>query len=174
MAREIIEFDCFGLNFRTKQFSAKFASELIISDEEQQPRDILANTEVLFNGLWIAFNNDKAINDYMKDKANIMPPRDVLRVIVGHVMRLNFEWMKAWRGVKMPARFLSNIEPPESENITSIISTVISHGLATLKECEEYYSLQDIFLMIDALTIKNIGAALANEEAEAEAKRRQR
>lgn len=171
MARTITEWDVFGVKYRTRDYSAAFAANLIEERGDPEPRKVLIDTEVLDGESWHSLSDNSNINKFIADKAGILPPQQVLKVIMAHVTRLQFDWLDSWEGVKMPRRFQSLADSIISDNVPSMISTIIGSELATLRELEEYYSLKDLFLMLESLTVKNVNAALAHEEAEEAAKR---
>lgn len=49
-------------------------------------------------------------------------------------------------------------------NIDPVIAHVISRRLATLKEVDEYYGTEDIFDMLEILSVDDNNQAIANEQ----------
>ena len=165
--RKVIKWDYAGKNYRTKHYSAAQAVEILFADGNTPPEEALSLTEIqLKDGSWAALDTTQAINSLLVDEHNITSPRGLLGIALAKVSRINFDFLKDWKGVDMPRRFSSNVDSVQSDNISPLLGQLVSSGTATLKELEEYYSLQDVFVMLDALTVKAVNDCLAHEEAE--------
>jgi hypothetical protein len=163
------EFEAFGRQYRTTQFPAVRALE-IMEMKVQHPVCVLERTEVKQNGVWTALNSAEAINELVFDDAAIIAPRLALNGILSLVGDYSFGFLREWRGAKVPTRFTSGAQSIESKNIDPTIGTLTTEGMATMKELEEYYTLEDAFKMFDALVVKGINAALSQEAAADKAK----
>lgn len=172
MARKTKTFDMFGLMYRTTQFSAVRGFDFIDSKGADHPCDMLADTEVLYLDKWLRLDSPVNINQGVFDGARVIPPVAVLRGVVSVVRDFNFSFVRSWKGVKVPSRFISESATTSSEHAPQLISSLIQEGAATLKELEEYYSIEDAFKLFDVITSKGVNQAIANEDAVKAAKRR--
>lgn len=158
-------FEAFGVKYRSKQFAA-IQSLAIMNDPETAPEIVLAQTEALTeDGHWASLGDRDAINAYILDDAEALPPQVVLRGILRVVGDHSFGFLRSWRGAKVPRRFLSQANNVSSENVDSIIVSLITDKMATMRELEEYYSLEDAFKMFDSMVVKGINSALGTEAA---------
>lgn len=164
------EFEAFGKKYRTTQFPAVRALE-IMEMAVQNPVNVLERTEVNEKGAWIALNSAEAINACVLDDMGLVAPRLALNGILSLVGDFSFGFLRSWRGAKVPARFTSGAQSVESKNIDPTIGTLTTEDMATMRELEEYYSLEDAFKMFDALIVKGINSALSQEAASDNAKR---
>lgn len=160
----------FGVTYRVAQYSAIVGVELIDVMNQESPFVVLANTEVKIDGGWARLDNAKAINDYVVDVAGALQPRYVLSILTSKVMDFNFGFLGTWKKIKVPSRFRSEIDMVEVASVRPMIATIIQEGLATMRELEEYYSVDDAFKMLDVITAKAVNSALAHEEAVERAK----
>lgn len=170
MAIKTKEFEMFFTTFRTTQFSAVSGVEFLDKPGANEPQVILSKTEVKTGDGWKSLDNRAAINDYVKDSSGAMQPRHVLSLLTSHVMEFNFGFLSSWDKIKVPSRFRSNFKSVESGSVRPVIASIVQEGLASLRELEEYYSVDDAFKMLDILTAKAVNSALANEEAMERAK----
>ncbi|ABL96831.1 hypothetical protein BcepF1.100 [Burkholderia phage BcepF1] len=166
-------FEAFGVKYRTKQFAAARGLELL-SDEDVYPTDFLEKTEVLFEGAWLSLKDEENIDRAIRDEAKILAPRVVLDGILFVVHDFNFGFLKNWKGVKVPRKFLSEAKSVATDYADPIIAQLIQDDMASLKELEEYYSLEDAFKLFDILTAKGVNIAYQHEQAERESKANRR
>lgn len=158
-------FDMFGVKYRSRQFCATIAMDMLSIKTEIAPTSMLAQTEVDFKGTWLPLDNEPNINLAVEDVIGQVAPVMVLRALVGIVHDFNFSFLDVWKGNKVPERFLSNARVVEAKSSTPLIFQLIQDGSASLRELEEYYSLEDAFKMFDIAVTKGINTALANEAA---------
>jgi hypothetical protein len=171
MRKEII-FKAFGKTYRTKQFDAVKSMAFVDRATDMTPVEILSLTEVHNNAEWVPLDNRETINEHVKDVTGLMNPKHTLSGVCNLVSDYSFGFLKTWEGAKVPTRFTSDAEGVASAAIDPILAQLIQEGAATLRELEEYYSLQDAFTMFDVLVVKGINKALGMEAAEKEAKNR--
>lgn len=164
MSRIVKKFKAFGVDYKSQQFSAVNGLALL-SQDEMNPTELLSLTEVKVGDDWFSLSEPENINLYLKDIIDILPPLLVLNGIQSIVTELSFGFLNSWSGVKVPRRFLNNIESVTSENSEPMITHLVGSDIATLRELEEYYSLEDAFKMFDIMMVKSVNEALANEEA---------
>jgi hypothetical protein len=158
-------FDIFGIYYRTLQFPA--AGSLDLMGKPLHPTKALEFTEVKDeNGEWHRLDNREAINKYVRDILDMMPPVLVMRGLMRVVNEFSFGFAREWSGIKVPARFQSGTtDHKSSKYIDPIVSQILQEGMASLRELEEYYSLEDAFKMFDVIVGKSVNSALANEAA---------
>lgn len=165
MATKTKEFEVFGVKYRTRQFAAVPALEIMSDAGAVHPVDNLRLTEVWDENSWHALDSREAVNKYVVDKASILPPRMVLIAVLKLVNEFSFGFVSTWRGVRIPKRFTSGGEVKSSTHVDPIISNLLQEDVASLRELEEYYSLEDAFTMFDVMVAKGVNEALAHEAA---------
>ncbi len=156
-------FDIFGIHYRTVQFPA--IPCLAALGHDLPPDEALQRTEVKTEAGWVRLDNREAINAEVKDILGIMPPLLVLRGVMKVVHDFSFEFASQWRGQKIPSRFQSKGEVRSSTYTQPMIAQILTENMATLRELEEYYSLEDAFKMFDVIVVRSINSALATEAA---------
>lgn len=164
------EFSMFGRRYRTTQFAAIPALD-IMDNHHDDPVAILAKTASFENGHWMALNTPEAINALVHDELYKIAPRMALNGLMSLVGEFSFGFLHYWRGAKVPSRFSSGSPSISSNNIDPTVGTLITEGLASMKELEEYYSLEDAYKMFDALIVKNVNSALSQEAATSKPKK---
>lgn len=165
MARSTKEFDVFGVNYRTKQFSAVYGLDLMEAPGDMTPYQLFVHMEVEHNGEWIPASSRAAMNSYIKDLAGVISPLTALRAVMAIVTEFNFAFLTGWNGVKVPGRFLDGAKSVVSVNARPLVAQLQSSGVANLKDLEEYYSLEDAFKMFDINMAKGVSDAYAQEAA---------
>jgi len=160
-------FDAFGMSYRTAQFPAAGGMELMGHMIDMNPMDVLCRTEARGpDGAWTRLDNRDSVNEFVRDALGIMPPILVLRGLTKIVNDFSFGFAREWKGVKIPARFRTGpVDPKSSSYVDPMIAQILSEGMATLRELEEYYSLEDAFKMFDVIVAKSVNSALAHEVA---------
>jgi hypothetical protein len=173
MATKTITFTQFGVTYRSRQFAAVRALEIAMN-EKSNPLDLLSQTEVMVGEDFVALDTRERINQYVADRAGVMRPILVLRALCNVVGDLSCGIAKGWKGVRVPSRFTADgqgIPTRESEHVDPVIAALIGADKASLRDLEEYYSLEDALKMFDVLVAKGVNEALANEAAQKKAKR---
>jgi len=164
-------FTVFGRQYRSRQFAAVRALELMAMPGDIPPCIILGNTEAMImdgmreTGVWCRLDTTEAINLHVRDGIGKMPPIMVMRAITVYSSDHTFKFLKTWRGVKVPSRFRGDSTPVNSVSVDPLIAQLLQDGIATLRELEEYYSLEDAFKMFDVAVAKGVNQALANEDS---------
>ncbi|ATW57901.1 hypothetical protein CNR33_00055 [Pseudomonas phage tabernarius] len=162
----------FGVEYRCRQFSA-IEGMSIFDVENLHPSVLLSKTEVQTKkGKWKPLSDGAAINRHVVDKLGVFTPLQVLNMLMELVRKENFGFLSSWKGVRVPSRFLSDSKQVQSEYTTPMLAALINENKASLKELEEYYSLEDSFRMFDMLSMKNVNEALSNEAAQSRARTR--
>ena len=170
MTRKTENFEFFGNKFRIKQFAAVRGME-ILEKENLDPTEVLECTEVRTeNGDWVLLDNDDDINKYVKDVINHIPPLNVMKILMSEVRLFNFRFLDGWAPVRIPSRFQSDAKSISSAYTQPIIANLMSEDYATLRELEEYYSLEDAFKMFNVMLTKAVNTALSHEAAEQKAR----
>jgi hypothetical protein len=173
MSRKTKQFDAFGQYYRTIQFSAAEGLSLMERMLTAHPCEMLAHTEARGDdGEWQKLNERDSVNALVIDKANALPPMMVLEGIVNLIRDFNFGFLTWWQSVKIPKRFVDGTKGAKSENIDPMLAQLIQEDVATLKELEEYYSMEDAFKMFDVIIVKGVNSALANEAAMKDSKKK--
>lgn len=165
MARLVKEFDAFGINYRSTQFSAVYGLDLMEISGDMTPMQVFAGTEVEHNGKWMPLADRYTIDAHVIDLAGIISGYCALKAVMGIVSTHNFGFLIDWKGVKIPGRFLDGATSVASANARPLVAQLQAHGSATLKDLEEYYSLEDAFKLFDINMAKGVNEAYANEAA---------
>jgi hypothetical protein len=159
-------FNIFGVTYKTVQFPAVGSMEVMGRIGDMSPIDVLARTAAKANGQWVQLDTREAINEHVRDVINHLPPLTVLRGLTRVINDFSFAFARSWSGVKIPSRFKSDGAEPRTSNYTEpMIAQIIQEGMATLRELEEYYSLEDAFKMFDVIVAKSVNNSLAHEAA---------
>lgn len=167
MSCKTYTFDVFGVTYRSTQFAAVRALELV-SAEEVSPLEVLEKSEVLVGDVWVALNTREAVNLYVRDRVGMQPATLVLRGVLKLIGEHSCGVVKGWKGVSVPSRFTSEgqgLTTRQSSHVDPVIAALIADDKASLRELEEYYSLEDALKMLDVMTAKGVNEALANESA---------
>lgn len=165
MAREIKRFEAFGATYQTTQFAAVRGLQLMGVDGEVSPADLLSATQVLVGSDWIELDNRDAINIHVKDVVGVLPGLLVVKGLCSVVSEFNFSFLDSWKGIKVPGRFLSEGATVSTKYSEPLVSSLIAGEVCSLRELEEYYSLEDAFKQFDILMAKGVNDALASEAA---------
>ncbi len=163
-------FDIFGVNYRTRQFTAVPALAMMAKDGDLDPCEMLEHTQVQVGGKWLKLSDPDNINQHVVDKADIVAPRMALNAVLSVVNDFNFGFLYEWKGVRVPPRLVDESQSVVSDHADPMVSHLVQGGAATLRELEEYYSLEDAFKMFDILTAKGVNQALSQEHAHRQAK----
>lgn len=123
------------------------------------------------DGSWHLLDSKEAINYLVIDAAGVLAPRIVLNGILSLVNDYNFKFMDGWKSVKVPPRFTEQSASVTSKNVDPMASQLIQDDVASLRELEEYYSLEDAFKMFDTIMVKGVNSALSHEAATKKNKR---
>lgn len=165
MATKTKQFSIFGVDYRTSQFPAIPALDIMANVAAVHPIDNLRLTQVNVDGVWTNLDTREAVNALVIDRAYILPPRMVLQAVLKLVNEFSFGFTSDWKGVKIPKRFASGVEPKTSSHVDPLIAQLLQEEVATLRDLEEYYSLEDAFKMFDVMVAKGVNAALSHEAA---------
>ena len=172
MSLKTKNFVCCGGVYRTKQFAAVPGLELLYQFDKASPLEVLEFTEVQIDDDWFPLNTRENINDLVVDPLGYAAPLFVLKEVCNAVKFMNFGFLDKWVGIKIPSRFQTQAKNVRSEYTAPIVSNLIQADKATLRELEEYYSVEDAFKMFDIVLVSTVNKAYAHEEAEKESKRR--
>lgn len=172
--RKTKQFELFGIVYETLQMPAVEAFDLIDYISIASPMEILKYTSSVKYDESKRLLTKENIDAEVKDSIGLAPAKSVLNAVMEIVIDYNFGFLKEWKGVKIPNRFVSDSKSEKSTYMEPIIAQLITTNLATYHELETYYSLADAFSMFDALLVKSVNEAYANEAAAAEAKNKPR
>ena len=75
-------------------------------------------------------------------------------------MQIDFWFFNRWRDLRLGKKLKLNIpHEPLHKNIDWMVAEVVARRLATLRELQQYYSLEDLYLMWEALAVDNFERA---------------
>lgn len=173
MSVQTIEFAAFGVQYRTTTFTAVKGLAIFGSPGEIHPLTMFEQTDVkTAEGAWAPLSVKENVNEYVRDCLGVIAPISVMRGLIGLVNEKNFGFIRGWKGIKIPKRFTSGAQTVHSAHSDPLIQQIVQEGMATLRELEEYYSLEDAFRMFDMSMAKGLNEALSNEAATKKSSRR--
>lgn len=164
--RKVINKFSFGNEYRIRQYSATEGFEFMTKMESESPTVLFKDTSVKVGAKrWVLLDNKKAINEYVKDVLDIVNCHDVLAEIMVFVIELNFGFLDSWKAVEIPSRLCASVDEKDQAKPSDdpVMSQLIANKIATMKELEEYYSLEDAFRMYNIYLSDNLNKALASE-----------
>jgi hypothetical protein len=166
------EFSAFGRKYRTRQFPATQGFAVInMGVSDAPPVVLLQHTESLgADGKWYSLSVGTNIDALVFDAGGLLAPRAALAGVMNLVYEFSFKFLETWKGVRVPSRFQEGGSILSSSSVEPMISSLIQQETATLRELEEYYSLEDAFIMFDIMTAKAVNESLAYEAASKKSK----
>jgi hypothetical protein len=170
MSRKTVKFELGHRQFKTVQFSAFHAYEMIFGQEEFRPEDLLSDTHIETDNGWISLDEPRTISALIFHPVQLESPLSMLTRLMAKVRAISCDAMYNWTHIKVPKRFLSGSESVEAPRGMPILSTLFTEKLATLHELQSVYSLDDALRMYDDFTAQNINKALSSEKSIADAK----
>lgn len=165
-------FQLFGVDYKTTQFSAVSGLDILKRVGDLPPYELLSLTSAVFDGEEFSLSNPRNIGLYVVDIVAELAPMVVLDNLSQAIIDYNFGFLDDWKPLTVPRRFTADIDTVQSNRTDPLIAQLIQNGSATLRDLEEYYSVEDAFAMMDVITAKGINEAMAHEAAEREAKRK--
>jgi len=171
--RSAKEFTMFGQDYRLMQVSA--ASAFLYMNVDRDPKtELLALIEgaaIKVEGCWVTLD-EAAINKHVKDRIGVMQPRFVLKALIKVANDLNFGFLQGRKSFTVPSYLRSNhdYEVRHIEGESPVLGMLVADGKATLKELQEFYSLEDAFRIYDILFVEKLNAADAQHEVFTKAK----
>lgn len=165
MSTKTKRFVVFGRVYRTRQFAALPGIQLMDKEGDIHPVEILRQTDVHDGIDWKPLDNENAINELVFDASGALNPILCLRGLMEVVSEFNFGFLSGWKGVKIPSRFLDGSSNVATKHVDPLLSNIIGDGVASMRELEEYYSLEDAYKMFDLMAARSVNQALANEAA---------
>jgi len=168
--RKTKEFELFGIIYESQQFPAVEAFDMIDYISIATPLEVLKYTSVVkYDGTRV-FLTKENIGKEVKDVIGYAPAKSVLNAVMEIVIAHNFGFLNDWKGIKIPNRFVADSKTEKSTYMEPIIAQLITANIATYEQMETYYSLYDAFSMFDALLVKSVNEAYAQEKAAADSK----
>lgn len=165
----------FGHTYRLTQLPAAAAFDQMYSKEQDDILPLISTVEFVHaNGTAaVRLDNAASINAHVYDRLNVMKPRMVLAALYQAVHEYNFGFLDSRKPVKVPRYLRSDIDVEvRSVEGSPILATLIAEGKATLRELQEFYSLEDAFLIYDVLFIEKLNTAEIQHAATQKSKKR--
>jgi len=163
--RKIKEFEIFGVKYTSQQFSAMEGIEISSAMDKMDPLRILSLTSVIDGKNIYPLKDGAAINKYVVDKAEVLPPPIVLKGLIKFISDFNFGFLTNWKSISIPSRFRSDSKTVQSENIDPVVSQLLQNDCCSLKDLEQYYSLRDAYIMFDIIIAKSVNSQYAIEDS---------
>jgi hypothetical protein len=167
-------FESFGVRYQVTQMSAAKAFAVFLAQgADPEPLDALAGMVVLDSERGaVPLNDQVSVNTFVRDTRTIVKPRLVLNGLVAVAFDFNCGFLKSRKRIKVPSYLRSDSEPQELGGEDPVLSALIADDKATLRELEEYYSLEDAFRIYDVFFNAQLSKAKAQHAAMKEAKSR--
>jgi hypothetical protein len=153
--RKTKEFMVFGNKYRITQLAAAVAFDRISKGSD----DFFPLLETAtIDG--VRLDTKEAINEKVKDSLDFIKPRLVLSSLVDVINDFNFGFFDKRKPPKLPNYMRSTSEDvPRHSDESPVIGLLVAEGKATLRELEEYYSLEDAFRLYDIIFIDKLNQA---------------
>jgi hypothetical protein len=162
MARKLKEFNTFNLRFRTMQIGAVSAFAEVSREGMPDPMDVLPLIEVQVGEEWIRLDSREKVNRYVRESTGFIPAYTVLESILMGWLDVNTGFLKTWKPIRVPNYLRGDTEVRQAAGIDPIVAAIINSGKASLRELEEYYSLEDAIRLFDVNMAANITSADAH------------
>jgi hypothetical protein len=163
--RKTKEFQIFGIDYKTTQFSAMQSLDIIKKPNNLDPIQLLSLTSVKIENDFILLSGKNEINSYVVDKINHLPGAIVLRGLIKYISDYSFSFISDFKMIKTPAKFASDAKHVFSPHIEPMIAQLIHNGYGTLEKFEQYYSLEDAYILFDALVAQGVSEAYSADYA---------
>ncbi|RZF31324.1 hypothetical protein EVC45_02405 [Paraburkholderia sp. UYCP14C] len=172
MAMKTKEFTSFGVGYRIKQMSAAAAFAVFVArDADPHPLEALAGMEAFDSERgFVPLNDEMSVNTLVRDTRTIVKPRLVLNGLIKVAFDFNCGFLKGRKRIRVPSYLRSDSEPQELDGEDPVLSALVAEDKATLRELEEYYSLEDAFRIYDIYFRDRLERAKAQHAAMKEAK----
>jgi hypothetical protein len=175
--RETKEITLFGHRYRLTQLSAAEAFKYMNTNRDPltELMAMLGGAAIYTGGQWARLDRDH-INKYVKDAIDVMQPRLVLKALVKQCNDFNFGFLNSRKSFKVPNYLKPNqdYEVKQIEGESPVLGVLVAEGKATLRELQEYYSLEDAFRIYDILFVEKLNNAEAHHQAFQKTKKRKR
>jgi hypothetical protein len=164
--RKVTNVTAFGSEYRIRQYSAVDGFEFMTKMESESPEILLKDTSIKVGAKkWVLLDNKESINEYVKDVLNIVDGHEAISKIISFVIEFNFDFLDHWKATEIPSRLCAPIDDKDQIEFSDnpVMAQLIANKIATMKELEEYYSLEDAFRMYDIYVEDSLNKALASE-----------
>lgn len=160
--RKTAALNVYGVKYMAKQLAAADAFEWMTTPDDEESMMVILRS-VSIDG--VPLDSAAVVNDKVRDPINVMRPRLVLKELLRIVGKFNFGFLDERKQVKVPTYLKSDTEARLVEGESPIMGVLISENRASLRELEEYYSMEDAFRLYDIVFIDKLNAAEANHAA---------
>lgn len=158
----------FGHKYRLSQVSAAEGFRYMNTDRDPtvELMVLIDETAIWMGGDWQRLTKEN-INKHVKDAINVMQPRLVLKSLVKELNDFNFGFLGRRKTFRVPSYLKSDgdYEVRHIEGESPVMGTLVAEGRASLRELQEYYSLEDAFKIYDILFVEKLNSAEAHHEA---------
>ena len=173
MARKLKTFDVLGLRFRTMQIGAASAFEEVSRGGIPDPMNVFPLLEIqVSDDEWVRLDTRAKVNQYIREQTGFVPAHSVLEAVMMAWSEVNTGFLRTWKPIKVPNYLRGEVEARQAPGIDPILSSLINSNKASLRELEEYYSLEDAVRLFDVNMAANITQADAQYRAAKQAQKR--
>jgi hypothetical protein len=138
-----------GTLFKFELIPAIAARELLAKMEGDLSK-LRPHIAVNVDGRWVELGGDKLVEMYV-------PNWEVLSLAEQEAYELNFGFLATWQPHHVPDEMkATNYAVAESKNVDPSVSALVSNGMATYLELRDSLSLEEMFKLLDILTVKRI------------------
>lgn len=138
-----------GTPFKFELIPAIAARELLAKMEGDLSK-LRPYIAVEADGKWVKLNSDKLVEMYV-------PSWETLSLAEQEAYELNFGFLASWQPHHVPDEMkATKYAVAESKNVDPSVSALVSNGMATYLELRDSLSLEEMFKLLDILTVKRI------------------
>lgn len=138
-----------GIQFKFELIPA-IAARKLLAEMEGDLSLLRPHIAVEVDGKWVELGGDKLIEMYV-------PSWEALSLAEQQAYELNFGFLAAWQPHHVPDEMkATKYAVAESKNVDPSVSALVSNGMATYIELRDSLSLEEMFKLLDILTVKRI------------------
>lgn len=138
-----------GMRWRISKIPAWFA--------KTETPDLMSCVSVWADDKWVLLDSPDLIDLHV-------PSWEIMSELEYASLDFNYGFLKTWKPIRMPNGMGSGRPVVSCRHIDPIFSALISSKYATLHEMKTIYSLEDVFMMVEVLTVHNINEYNAMEK----------
>jgi hypothetical protein len=172
VARKLKTFEVFGIRLRGMQLGAVDAFALMAGDQEPDPMDLLPVLEVYAGERgWVHLDTREEVNAQIRGRTFLDNAHVILDAIIAQWSGMNVGGLASWKPIKVPSYLRGDAPTRSAPGLDPIIQSLVNSGKATLRELEEYYTLEDALKLFDTHMANAVNEADSRYRAAKDSKR---